>query len=395
MERDEDRLTRIRHALDAQSLDAVVCTLPANVRMTTGYWPVIGNAVAVATSEGAVGLLAPEDEVEVASNSWADVFEPFTGGSLHTLASTADILRPLLAQLFTSAGVRRGASIGFEGAGSFDPSSYASMFVYGAGLPELLHSAAAGASFTDATECLLRLRSVLTACELGVLRKACRIARSAFVSTASDIHAGMREFEIATLLRGRLAASDEGARCDGFAYCMSGPNSARAYSAFQRSTSRAIDKGDSVLLHCNSFCEGLWTDITRTFSVGSPDPRQRAIHEAVLIAGQRANAAIRPGVRACAVDESARAVLQSYGFGDAFKHATGHGVGFSAIDHHAPPRIHPLSNELLEAGMVFNVEPAAYLPETRGVRHCDMVVVTEAGAEMLTAFQATLEDLIL
>src|SRR4051812_37169346 len=107
----------------------------------------------------------------------------------------------------------------------------------------------------------------------GVQHRAIRI-----LSAASDIHAGMREFEIATLLRGRVAAANQGARCDGFAYCMSGPNSARAYAAFQQSTSRAIVRGDSVLLHCNSCCEGLWTDITRTFSVGSPDTERRAIN---------------------------------------------------------------------------------------------------------------------
>jgi Xaa-Pro aminopeptidase len=395
MQRDDDRLTRIRRALDAHHLDAVVCTLPAHVRMTTGYWPVIGNAVAVATSDGAVGLLAPEDEAQFAADSWADIRQTFKDGSLDTLASTADVIRPSLASLLSAVGVRAGATIGFEGAAAFDPASYASTFVYGAALPDLLRSTAERATLTDATDCLLRLRSVLTARELAVVRQACSIARSAFVSTAAEIHAGMREFEIATVLRGRLAAPDEGARCDGFAYCMSGPNAARAYAAFQQSTSRATVDGDCVLMHCNSFCNGLWTDITRTFSIGAPDREQRHMHVAVLTASQEAVAAIRPGVRASAIDDAAREVMRRSGLGDAFRHPTGHGVGFSAIDHHAPPCIHPLSNDVLEVGMVFNVEPAAYLPGTGGVRHCDMVVVTETGAETLTTFQSTLDELFL
>jgi Xaa-Pro aminopeptidase len=386
MERDDDRVTRIRRALEAHRLDAIVCTLPANVRMATGYWPVIGNTVAVATSEGAVGLLAPEDEAPFASNSWADSVETFEGGSLHTLASTADTLGRALPRLLTSLAIRAGAKIGFEGTGSFDPSSYASTFVYGAGLPHLLHSAAEGATLTDATDCLLRLRAVLTDRELAVVRKACSIARSAYIATVPDIHVGMREFEIAAVLRGHLAAPDAGERCDGFAYCMSGPNAARAYAAFQHSTARAIVNGDLVLLHCNSFCDGLWTDVTRTFSIGPPDREQRQLNDAVLMASQHAVAAIRPAVRASMIDDAARAVMRRCGFGDAFRHATGHGVGFSAIDHQARPRIHPLSNEVLEVGMVFNVEPAAYLPGTCGIRHCDMVAVTEGGAELLTPF---------
>jgi Xaa-Pro aminopeptidase len=394
MERDDDRVTRIRRALTAHRLDALVCSLPANVRMTTGYWPVIGNALAVATSEGAIGLLAPEDELQFAANSWADRLETFNDGSLDRLASTADVIRPSLAPLLTALGVRAGATIGFEGSGAFDPSSYASTFVYGAALPELLHAASERATLMDATDCLLRLRSVLTARELAVVRQACSIGRAAFMSAASDIHAGMREFEIAAVLRARLAGPEDGARTDGFAYCMSGPNAARAYAAFQQSTSRIFVDGDCVLLHCNSFCNGLWTDVSRTFSIGSPDRDRRETHVAVLTASEEAVAAIRPGVRACAIDHAAREVMRRSGLGDAFKHPTGHGVGFSAIDHHAPPRIHPLSDEILEVGMVFNVEPAAYVEDTGGVRHCDMVVVTDAGAEILTSFQSTLDQLI-
>ena len=71
----------------------------------------------------------------------------------------------------------------------------------------------------------------------------------------------------------------------------------------------------------------------------------------------------------------------------------GHGVGFAAINHNAPPRLHPASNDVLETGMVFNIEPAVYVEGYAGMRHCDMVVVTEAGAEVLTEFQSSVEQL--
>ena len=83
------------------------------------------------------------------------------------------------------------------------------------------------------------------------------------------------------------------------------------------------------------------------------------------------------------------------GYGAAFRHATGHGVGFAAIDHNALPRIHPVSEELLEPGMVFNIEPAAYIPDVGGMRQCNMVVVTGQGAELLTPFQNSPNDLVL
>ena len=167
---------------------------------------------------------------------------------------------------------------------------------------------------------------------------------------------------------------------------MSGPNSARAYAAFQQSTARAIGDGDLVLLHCNSYYDGLWTDITRTFCVGRMTDQQRAMRDAIHMARRSALNAIRPGARASSVDHGARDVLSQRGFGSAFKHPTGHGVGFAAINHNARPRIHPMSDVALEVGMAFNIEPAIYLPGVGGMRHCDVVVVSKDGAECLTPF---------
>jgi Xaa-Pro aminopeptidase len=96
--------------------------------------------------------------------------------------------------------------------------------------------------------------------------------------------------------------------------------------------------------------------------------------------------AIHPGVLAKRIDEAARSIMKSHGFGSAFKHATGHGVGFAAANANALPRIHPLSPDVLEPGMSFNIEPAAYFDGYGGMRHCDVVAVTSAGAAVLTGF---------
>jgi Xaa-Pro aminopeptidase len=86
--------------------------------------------------------------------------------------------------------------------------------------------------------------------------------------------------------------------------------------------------------------------------------------------------------------------MREHGFAKEFKHSTGHGVGFAAINHTAHPRIHPASEERLEVGMVFNVEPGLYFHGYGGLRHCDMVTVTDSGAEVLTPFQSSLQELI-
>jgi Xaa-Pro aminopeptidase len=100
-------------------------------------------------------------------------------------------------------------------------------------------------------------------------------------------------------------------------------------------------------------------------------------------------------VKGAEVDAAARNVLRERGFGPQFKHGTGHGVGYSAISANAKPRIHPRSEDTLEPGMTFNIEPAIYFEGYGGIRHCDLVTITESGFELLTPFQCRVSELAL
>jgi Xaa-Pro aminopeptidase len=175
-------------------------------------------------------------------------------------------------------------------------------------------------------------------------------------------------------------------RSYGFFFCMSGPNSAKAAAAYARSRERKIEDGDLVMIHANTCADGYWTDITRTYTAGAPTDRQDAMRGAIREARNAALDAIRPGALARDIDGTARSVMAAHGFGDAFKHSTGHGVGFAAANGNALPRIHPQSTDVLQVGMTFNIEPAAYFDGYGGMRHCDVVAVTSDGVEVLTEF---------
>jgi Xaa-Pro aminopeptidase len=122
-------------------------------------------------------------------------------------------------------------------------------------------------------------------------------------------------------------------------------------------------------------------DLTRVFAGHRISPKLEQVYGVVLRAQQRALAAIRPGVRARDVDAEARAVIDQAGFGQFFGHGLGHGVGLQI---HEAPAIRQNSEAVLQAGMVFTIEPGIYLPGWGGVRIEDDVLVTPDGFEVLT-----------
>ncbi len=392
MRRDE----LVKRALERLDLDLLVCALPINVLLLSGYWPIVGTSVALAMRDGRVLLLAPKDEDELAEKSWADDVDTFEAGSLDRIVPLTEVVEACLREsLGSSASQFR--RIGYESGPVSQPVSYAAMNLYGGALLEMLRNVLPAAQFTAADDELAALRAIKTQAETDHIRDACQIAAKAFEQGASLLKTGLPEAAVAAMFRiplsGCIANSEKSGRCDGFTFCMSGVNSAKAFGAYARSRSKTVESGDLVLMHCNSYVDGYWTDITRTYCMGTPGERQRRMYAAISAAREAALAAIRPGARAADVDKAARDVVTAHGFGKEFKHATGHGVGFAAIDHNAMPRIHPKSDEVLEPGMVFNVEPGIYIDDFGGMRHCDMVAVTESGVELLTPFHSRIEEL--
>lgn len=383
MPRDPERIERLQAAMKEDGLDALACGLPANVLLLTGYFPVVGNSFAVVTREGEVFLYAPEDEKDLAECRCGD----------HIHYYKPDGVQSLRRQICASAPLE-GKLVGFECGEAYEPSSYAAMHLFNNSIPELLE----GAVLRPASELLARVKAVLTPIEIDRLRRACRIAEIAFLRGACRVAPGVKEIECAEAFRAPLAVAGTGFegvdRADGLVSCMSGPHAAEAWGAYARSRARELEITDFVLIHCNSHADGYWTDITRTWCIGPVDRRQREMYEAVFAARQAALDTIRPGVRAEDVDGAARGELEARGFGEAFKHATGHGVGFAAINHHARPRVSQGSPDFLETGMVCNIEPAIYFDGYGGLRQCDMVAVTETGAEVLTPFYTQMEELL-
>jgi Xaa-Pro aminopeptidase len=163
----------------------------------------------------------------------------------------------------------------------------------------------------------------------------------------------------------------------------SGPNAAMPH---HRPGPRRIGEGDLVVLDFGATVDGYRSDMTRTLMVGEPTATQARMLEVVIESQAAGVAAVGPGVACRDVDAATRAVIAAAGWGDAFVHGTGHGVG---LDIHEAPRVGSTSGATLAAGQVVTVEPGVYLPEHGGVRIEDTVVVTDDGCRPLTTTPKT------
>ncbi len=386
MRDDSERQNRVVAAMAAAGLDAMVCSSPSEVLLLTGYWPIMGGSVAIVTRGGERSLLLPEDEKSLAEAMTSATLVPYKPATKDSLKPPMEALAAPLAS--TLERLRLGqALVGFASERAMQPAAYLTQVEFRASLADAVRREQPHARYTSCDALLERLQAVKTAREVEQMRRAAEVASEGFAAVEPVLQPGLREAEVAARVQAVFDSSPQAEQFErsyGTFFCMSGPNAALASAAYARTRQRRLEEGDLVMIHANTCADGLWTDLTRTYTLGPAQPRHEQMRTAILEARSAALAAIRPGVRAGEVDRAARTVMERHGLGEAFKHATGHGVGFAAANPDALPRIHPDSPDVLEPGMTFNIEPAAYFDGYGGMRHCDVVAVTGAGPAVLS-----------
>lgn len=205
---------------------------------------------------------------------------------------------------------------------------------------------------------------------------------------------GMTEMELdlagTSALFARVARDFPSATVDHFVMSPSG----RERSAMQHvfSSTRALQLGDGVIHSRQVGLNGYRAECERTFFVGLADPFQRRCFAVMAEAQAAAVAAVRPGVRAGDVDGAARRVIDVAGFGEAFDHRTGHGIGVTS---HEEPSLRFDNEVVLKEGMALSIEPGFYLRGRGGFRHSDTVIVTAGGARQVTSYPKDLESLVI
>ena len=356
----EARQRALRAALAGEGLDGLLVTHLPNIRYLTGF-----------TGSAALLLVRPDDALLVTDFRYATQAPQEVGQSARVEIDQASVWQRLLQHL---AELPPG-SLGIE--------------AHALTVRDAERLGGAGRSRTVATVDLVeRLRAVKDPGELAAIRSAAVLAQDALAEVLPSVRIGRTEREIAADLEAALRR--RGSEWHPFPTIVaSGFRSALPHA---RTSGRAIEPGDWLLLDFGAQVDGYCADLTRTLVVGRrADERQRAIYELVQAAQRRALDHLRAGMTGREGDALAREVIAERGFGHAFGHSLGHGLG---LEVHEAPRVAPTADAPLPLHAVVTVEPGVYLPGWGGVRLEDDIYLGPGGAECLSDNRTELVELV-
>jgi Xaa-Pro dipeptidase len=249
-----------------------------------------------------------------------------------------------------------------------------------------LRQAANGFEFVSGDPVTIACRGVKSTHEIELMRLACEATCDVFRAVFASLKAGMSQTDIGSLVENGFAKI--GLRGD--ALTLIGASAGLPHGSIKPQTLR---EGDVVLIDGGCKVEGYSSDVTRTGIFGKPSEKIQRTYEIVRKAQNAALDAARKGRLSGSVDDAARNVITSAGYGPDYKfftHRLGHGIG---LDGHEHPYLVRNSKTLLVPGMTFSNEPGVYIPGEFGLRCEDlMTVVDDEPAQLLTpGFQTSLE----
>jgi len=241
------------------------------------------------------------------------------------------------------------------------------------------------ASVGLAADLLASVRSIKSEAELDAMREACYLVDQVWEESLKEIRPDLTEYDLAAWIVKRM--KELGAVDESFDTAIFPMGTREARPAKERLSKRKIGTDISVSYDFGAGLNGYCSDFGRTIYVGRPSDRFREAYKAVIESQAAGAAAMKPGVRASAVDAAARKVIADAGFGEHFRHRLGHSIG---KDVHEAPYLDVVDETPLQAGMTFTIEPSVFITGEFGARVEDVYVVRDEGGERLNRASAEL-----
>lgn len=342
------KLEKLRQALKEQNVSALLVTNPYNRRYVTGFTGTAGAALISAEK----AYFITDFRYTEQANTQIQGFE---------IIEQSGTLIDAIAEVIKDNGFE---TVGFEK----DAVTYAEFERYSDGFD---------AKLVPTSGIVEKIRLIKSDDEITIIKQACQIADEAYEHILTYIQPGMTELDVSNELESFMRS--KGATSSSFDIIVaSGKRSALPHGV---ATSKVIETGDFVTLDFGAYYNGYVSDVTRTIAVGEPSDQLKEIYQVVLDSQLLALEKIKPGMTGKEADAIARDHIASKGYGKAFGHSLGHGMG---LEVHEGPGLSSRSDVVLEPGMVITIEPGIYLPGIGGVRIEDDAIVTENGVEKLT-----------
>ena len=363
------RATKLSHSLETSGLDAIVLTTRPNLKYFYNY---SGESferfccILMSLQSLKSALILPKLDEDKAKESPVSEVLPWTDTEGYSKA-----LDRAMNELKLNSSEPR---IGCE-----DGISFWQM--------EALRSKAKDARFSSISEKISEQRLHKDDDEIASLKSIARVlARGYKIGQEGILKNGVSENQAGFEIRKSLL--ELGAASIDFCAVQSGRNGAIPHL---ETTRKKIERGDSIVVDISCTNEdGYFADFTRTFAVGKASDKLKEVYSTVKKAQSSAVEKAAPGVSAGEVDEAARSVIDTKGYGEFFFHRTGHGLG---LEVHEMPWIKQGNRMKLQKGMVFTVEPGVYLSGQFGVRIEDDLLITESAKENLTKLTHELVEL--
>lgn len=363
-----DRITRIRAAMAEEGLDALFVSVPVD----DGFGRHADNRKYVSGFTGSAGrALVTHDRALFAADfrytEQAELECPPRGFEVFAALGDYKDWLPNLLREAALGGKKLGISAADMSLAEFTRMQKRVAAMPPTERPELL----------PAPPIIEALRRRKDAEELALIQRAVDIADAAFEALLADLDPGQSEVEVAEAFqRGVLAG---GGDCISFETIVAaGPWSALPHASPRH---ERIGADRPLVIDMGAQYHGYCSDLTRTVVAGTPDAAFRKVYEIVFEAQQNAIERVEAGMNAADAHRLALDVIARHGYGERFGHGLGHGVGLQV---HEAPYLGLSSDDVLEEGMVFTIEPGIYLPGWGGVRIEDIVVLENGRARLLS-----------
>ena len=239
-----------------------------------------------------------------------------------------------------------------------------------------------GATWLSATDLLRPLRAIKSQSDIDEMKEAGRITEATFADTLTSLRPGMTELEIVEEVNFQLRRHGSLGQSFTTSLYNSGPNHPLLFGQRMESWHRKLDPPVSILFDFGGIYQGWCYDFGRTVFFGEPDAEAQRVYDLVMASQAAGIAALKAGESTTtATDRAARQVIEDAGYGEAFRHRLGHGIG---MDVHEPPFLTEGDETPLEEGMLFTIEPSIMQMKDYSARVEDIVVARPGGGEKLT-----------